>query len=783
MTRLRRWIAAGAMLLLSACSLGVPQVTPTAPPTRTLTPTAQATDTTIPTRTPTQTITPTLTITPSPFPSLTPTWTPSLTWTPLFTDTLTPTTTHTPTTAPTATPSPTVTETPSPTFTPTNTDEPTSTPTLTPTATQTTIPSATNTATPTPNTPTVTNTASPTLPPTVTPLPLIEVDTSTPPPSTSTPTLLASATLTEVVTLTFTVPPSLTPLPTPSLLPSLTATLAFVQASPRPEPTVTPSLGFAPPGVRSPTPDQPTPPVPTIDATPTIIFGEVTFTPLMTLPPQEQTAVAGLTSPTAVPPTATPDLPTLPPTFAPLPTLLPGSSPQTRGIALSTTNGFINPQLLPFPFEVRTFARNPANPNEVIAVDPRGLLYIYSNFAEGIYGRFEASPFNQFVPESPQTNDAYVTSVEWSPDGQYFAFLVDTESDPSPDNDSAKDGVWLYSGGTAVQVIHDCPPQAGCGLVEPGGEPHQLRSLDFAWSPASDRLLVNVELPNENRRAFTVVPAVMDGGLASRRGRTFQYEYATWGNDGRVLASGYGPNGFAGIWFVDTSLDAGDQNFEQTLFDARASGLYVRDAVQQPYGDENVLALGAPLAQGGENAAMAIYTAGGQALTPPIGDRAPIRVAWSPDRSAVLVVTVADDGTRRYYVAEVNGSVREITAIVADALAVEWVGSAPPAVSGGASGSGGAAVGEVGVVSAYGITSNVQAQVVNPAGAIVRRQPSVESAPVASVDRYDFVVVRGGPSRSNDGIVWWEVETAQGMIGWIAEAYQGTQILSLEVQP
>ena len=80
----------------------------------------------------------------------------------------------------------------------------------------------------------------------------------------------------------------------------------------------------------------------------------------------------------------------------------------------------------------------------------------------------------------------------------------------------------------------------------------------------------------------------------------------------------------------------------------------------------------------GPDSAQALYTAQGQALTGPIGSRAPTRVAWSPDRSAILVVIAEDVGTR-YYVAEVEtGSIREITAQVAGALAVEWVSSGAP---------------------------------------------------------------------------------------------------------
>jgi serine/threonine protein kinase len=214
------------------------------------------------TRTPTPTFTLTLTPSWTPSPTLTPSPTPSRTATPSFTHTLTPTLTLTLTPTPTDTPLPSDTPTPTldvaaiitvtplptntSTYTPTATH--TFTPTLTPTATRTFTPTPTPTFTPTPTatptathtatlTPTVTNTATPTATATAT---LTRTPTATITPSlTRTPTFTPTATPTLTLTASPTFLATFTPtLPMfdedePALLPTVTATLAFV-TSPAP---------------------------------------------------------------------------------------------------------------------------------------------------------------------------------------------------------------------------------------------------------------------------------------------------------------------------------------------------------------------------------------------------------------------------------------------------------------------------------------------------------------------------------------------------------------------
>jgi hypothetical protein len=159
------WII-GLALLTTACNLPVPQVTPTAPPTRTATrtpiATATATATAPATATATTTATATATSTETATATSTETATATTTATATATSTILPSATHTATA--TATHTATATATHTATTRPTLTPILTVTPSVTPTATATALPTITPSRTPTPTaTPTPSSTPTPTL--------------------------------------------------------------------------------------------------------------------------------------------------------------------------------------------------------------------------------------------------------------------------------------------------------------------------------------------------------------------------------------------------------------------------------------------------------------------------------------------------------------------------------------------------------------------------------------------------------------------------------------------
>lgn len=754
----RQLILICAALILAACNLSVPQVTPTVAPSRTpsQTPIVTATFSQTPSRTPTQTPNPTLIAqllaSDTPTPSETPTETlmPSATTTPTPTASDTPLPSATPSLTPTETftPTPTASDTPPPsaTVTPTETATFTPTPTATPTVTET--PTQTSTFSPTPSdTPTVTNTPIPTATetplPTVTPLPTI--GPSDTPTATDTPTLTVTASLTPLPSLTFT--PSNTPrpsaTPTRTLSPEeIAQLLGTIIATFTPVPTGTPTNTLTPP--------------PTLDVTPTFIT--------VTGP-----APAASVTPIAV--TTTPFIPTpfIPATVTPLPTLLPTPlqfipppiDPRTRAFVLGPAGIRGGVSLLP---DVTLFERNPVNTAQYAITDSSGLLYFTGLNGENA-GRVDTSPFSQFIPLSRQENNAFVQDIAWSPDGQYLAFLINGDR-------LAVDGVWYFAPGQfpPLQLLVDCPAQGhpGCTIVTSPSGPDVWESTALEWSPRSDALLVRTWLPSKNRAGLTVLPITRDERARDARPPAFEYEYGSWSNDGsRILVSGSGPDGNVYIGWINR-----DGSFSELVFAARDAGLWVQHAVQRP--DGSIVTLGAPYNEGGPGAAQRLYTGSGQALTGPIGGGPPQRVEWSPDRSAALVIV-----NGRVYLAHIDGRVDDITAEVAGAQAINWVSGAVPVVDSPQQ-QAGSPIAPVGERLENPYPAGTRLQVIAPAGLFIRSQPNVNAEAVASVVMGDVVIIlASGPVRDPD-YLWLEVRTeAGGVVGWLAAEIDGQATIGL----
>lgn len=544
-----------------------------------------------------------------------------------------------------ASPTLTLTETPRPTFT--------GSPTFTP------LPSDTPP-------PTLTPIPTDTIPPSPTPLPAIGVS---PTPSTA-PTFMPSNTAVVLPSLTPTdyVLPSVTPLPsltpTPLFLPTLTPIPSW---TPRPTFTLTvPPLptftltnaniteAFAPIGVRTSTPEPTLPPA-TLDVTPTFITAlpgaTVTIPP--TLPPIPADPNAGSSAAT---PTNLPALPT------PLPNLVVIAPPPdltSRTFALNTSGEALNFALA----ASSTFAQNPVDPNVFVRVDPSGNLHLISDYAAGRESPINFSPFD-FTTSDPVTNKARARRVVWSRDGTRFAYLIDQWSD-GDDQEPSFDGVWIAAGDLSWnnQVFRDCHREAGgCLVSDFRGGPFRYRTVDLAWGQG-DALLIRLFLFDENRFGFTLVSSTMNPQYPPP---VYRYDYASWSWDGtRLLVSGYNPDGSVALrWFDPATGLAGNP-----LLNASALGMYVSYAVQRPTGQIVALA-----STGG---AAHLIDVSGAALSGDIGTVAPERVEWSPDRSAVLVITYENEQRRYYLVAVTNGAITDITDRVSAGAAVEWINQAP----------------------------------------------------------------------------------------------------------
>lgn len=732
-------------LLAAACgSTGVPRVTPTVAPTLTptntpeveiaLQPTATPiiilTDTAAPTVTepPTETPPATQTATDMPTDTLTPdpSETPTLTLTPTLTETPTATLTNTATFTPDPTATPTLTLTPTSTATPTLTPPDTATPTFTPTITPLPI---ILTFTPTP-TATPSPTHSPTPAPTFTPLP-----TDTPPPPT--------ADLTRIAEAVFATQTAFAEMRTAEAL----------LATETPPPTVT-EVGIIPP---------------TLDVTPEFITAE----PETPVPPDDLGIITPIPGEEEGEPEFAPTFtPTPAPTvelIAPVPPTIALTDLQPPGVgapdgvqplafALTTSGGF-GQGAVDLGGNPILFARNPADPSRYAVTDSTGTLYSVSS--EGRV-RLDTSPFSRFAPGSPEENQYFVEAVAWSPDGRFLAYIINGRRHPDPTNE---DGVHVYDTmtGQSLTLLRDAPATWHPGYQAGGDRQFLHESTDIEWSPNGSALLARARRTDEGNEGRGVLFVLAGGQNPNQVPNALRYDYGSWTNDStRLVVSGRRPDGRVIIGTVNP-----DGSDERVIFDASAAGLWMMKAVQRPNGD--IVALGRA---GSSTGPMRIYDQNGTALTGDIGSGPPERIAWSPDRSAVLVVAGG-----RVYVAGVNGSIRDITSSLGGSEAVNWIsgglpeGAQPPP--------------EVdlpddfipsGVIEGSRYTPGQQLRVLSELGLRVRVEPSTSANQLGSVETNEFVAILAGPVR-RDGIEWWRVQNAAGLVGWIAGEIDGFSTL------
>lgn len=767
-----------------------PTITPTATdthsPTATHTPnpsetyTATPTPTDTPSPTPTQTYTPPPTETPTPSntvpPSLTPlplaifTNTPSAT--PTASNTYTPTATYTSTATATWSPTPQPTLTPIPTITASATNSPAPIiPTETPSPTNTTTPIPTNTPAPT-ETPAPTNTPTPDM--TQTAISIIQRQaTETALAPTATQTLTPTATVDEVASATalyeqvaatltsvfatrtaesFTQTPSPTPTNTPIsevdiTATALVATINALNTSNAPTPTPT----FFEVATPTPTPIV----VPTIDATPIIITSTAPVEDLgIVTPPVE----GGTPTPQAS--TNTP-IPFSPPTVAPLldvpPTVsrdsIPSFQPNVQIIGINPQAFVLDPNaILPSPVNFGTsasgislFVRHPFDPNRWIYTDSAGVLYARDGNGEGVV------PLDAFPAPSRAENNVFVSSAGWSPNGAFVSMII------KPNNRNNREGIWIWDGGAPRQLLHDCPYQGHEGCFLAGSIPFLYDSQEVLWSAGSGLIAVRVinrNAPQDGGGRGAIFIITPNHNPQSPPNFVLAYDYAQWLSNGRLLVSGFNPQGRVVIATVNS-----DGSDEQILLDGSERGLWLQNAVQAPNGA--VYALGRPASD--FNAPLQIVDSAGNFLTGPIGATAPSRVAWSPNGNAVLV-----EAGGRQYLAQINGVIQDITGTTGG-IVTNWVtgpvpSSAPPPQ-----------YIPPGVIEDSEFVPNQQLQVI-ALELNVRPAPNTGNIPITVLRAGEFVRIVAGPVDGENN-VWWQIQTADGVLGWIAGRINGADTL------
>ncbi|HRF98724.1 MAG TPA: hypothetical protein PLZ51_26125, partial [Aggregatilineales bacterium] len=408
-------------------------------------------------------------------------------------------------------------------------------------------------------------------------------------------------------------------------------------------------------------------PAPTIDATPIVITVTARVEDL------------GIATPvigegTAQPVSTNTPIPFNPPTVEPLLDLPPTISrneipfqPNLQLIGINPQAFVLDPNaILPAPVNFGTsasgislFVRHPFDPNRWIYTDQAGVLYARDGNGEGVV------PLDAFPAPTRPENNVFVTSAGWSPNGAVVSIII------KPDNRNNREGVWVWDGGVPRQILHDCPYQGheGCALV--GSLPFLYDSQEILWSAGSDLLAVRVINRNNaqdggGRGAIFIMSP--NHNPQSPPDFVLAYDYAQWLSNGRLLVSGFNPQGRVVIATVNYN-----GTDEQVLLDGSARGIWLQNAIQAPSGA--VYALGRPASD--FNAPVKIVDSAGNFLTGQIGTTAPSRVAWSPNGNAVLV-----EAGGRQYLAQINGTVQDITGTTGG-IVTNWVtgpvpSSAPP---------------------------------------------------------------------------------------------------------
>jgi hypothetical protein len=184
---------------------------------------------------------------------------------------------------------------------------------------------------------------------------------------------------------------------------------------------------------------------------------------------------------------------------------------------------------------------------------------------------------------------------------------------------------------------------------------------DFAWSPDGSRLLVQLGRDGDRAGQIAVIrPDWNAGDLPPAR----PFEYGSWSSgDGRVLASGRGPDGAPLLAWFDP-----DSGAYETLLDARtmAQPLWIQSAVH--LGGSQFAFLGAPYAvgdpqfgRGSSDVGLYVYVRGGQLYRAASLGGGPVTDAQWNDAHTAVLAHLADG---RVVVASINGTVRDYSAQV-----------------------------------------------------------------------------------------------------------------------
>lgn len=430
-----------------------------------------------------------------------------------------------------------------------------------------------------------------------------------------------------------------------------------------------------------------------------------------------------------------------------------------RIFALSTVGGLSigEKQNMPLPFGTVDVDWNPSDPTRWARIDNFGLLRFVpeGGIGEGVYTF--APYFDGYQSESGATNKLFMRDVEWSPNGEMLAFRIENNAVPD-----LNQGVWFWvplfdmPSDPSYQILRHCPPFCSAAGVPENDAGWRSRGIE--WSSDNDAILLTVYMNATARQALEIRYVRRDNNQTQAiTGVTnpLYFEYGHWANDGQALVvSGLNPEGQSVFGTISRDGQVANITLAQDL-----SLAYTRDAVQ--LADGSFMMLASPVSA---TAPLQLYTGEGVALTPPIGDSAPSKVLWSPDRTAVIVWVGSST-----YVALTNGTVYDITTLTDNSPNLDWV-------TGGLSGellpvtlntpiAEGVYMSEVTNQPLMGF--EVGSLLVVSAGAVdIYAEPTADSAIVGTLVAPQELIVTSGPLLDASNVNWYRVQTLD-YTGWI----------------
>lgn len=402
---------------------------------------------------------------------------------------------------------------------------------------------------------------------------------------------------------------------------------------------------------------------------------------------------------------------------------------------------------------------NPADPRRWARVDNFGLLrFVDIGNPDIVEGTYTFSPFfDGFQASSASENKYFVRDVEWSPDGRMLAFYIENNTISDLDQ-----GLWFWQPAQELatdpsyQLLRPCP-----NFCSASGVPADYAGWDvinFEWSSDNSALLVTSDVNAlGGRRALTVRFAQrVDPPPATVAPTFLEYDYGHWSSNGQqIIVSGTGPDNTV----LFGSIDRSGGNAIMTL--ASDIGMaWVQDAVQ--LSDNSLVMLGSSI---DATSPLQLIDQDGTTLTPPIGERAPDTVAWSPDKTAVRL-HIGDT----VYIATIDGTVYDITDQLAGSPNIDWVNGALPASFVPIPLPEPIASGEVEVE----VTEDTSQDFVVAVGDLlvvtggvldIYSEPVATSSVLGALVVGDELIITDGPLQS-DEITWYRVQTLD-FTGWI----------------